>query len=61
MTPADLRALRRAFGLSQEGLGKTLGVSRATICRWEMSNARYPIPEPILKLLHLLQEKARTV
>ncbi len=31
-----IQALRKQHGLSQEGLGERLGVSRQAISRWEM-------------------------
>lgn len=35
MTPIAIRALRRRLGLSQEGFARRLGVSFATVNRWE--------------------------
>lgn len=35
MTPADLRARRKALGLSVEGLAACLGVEGRTVRRWE--------------------------
>ena len=37
-----IQALRKQHGLSQEGLGERLGVSRQAISRWEMDGA---VPE----------------
>ena len=37
-----IQALRKQHGLSQEGLGDRLGVSRQAISRWEMDGA---VPE----------------
>lgn len=39
--PAQRRKLRRRAGLSQGVVGRVLGVSAVTICRWE-SGARAP-------------------
>lgn len=38
-TPAQLRAFRRRFGISQRSLAQTLGVARETLCRWESGAA----------------------
>lgn len=35
MNGSELRQRRRAMGLSQESLGRLLGISRNTIARWE--------------------------
>ena len=35
MTGADLRAARAALGLSQRALATRLGVTQATVWRWE--------------------------
>lgn len=35
MTPADLRAARKALGLSVEGLAALIGVEGRTVRRWE--------------------------
>ena len=35
LTPARLRARRRALGLSQRALAQMLGVSANTLARWE--------------------------
>lgn len=35
MTPADLKALRAATGLTQKALAARLGVIRVTVARWE--------------------------
>lgn len=46
MTPADIRQLRDRFGWTQQDLARYMGVSRATVVRWEMArgepNARNP-------------------
>lgn len=45
-TPDDLRAWRKARGLTQEQLARRLGVSRLAVQSWE--GARRPIP-PMLR------------
>jgi DNA-binding transcriptional regulator YiaG len=42
MTPTDLIAARKALGLSQAALARTLGVSLNTANRWEKGER--PIP-----------------
>lgn len=42
MKPADLKAFRKALGLSQEALAAALGLQRNTVARWE--NGRRAIP-----------------
>ncbi len=35
MTPQELQELRRAAGVSQDGLARKLGMSRNQVQRWE--------------------------
>lgn len=35
MDPSQIKEWRRSLGLTQSGLAKVLGVSRATVNRWE--------------------------
>jgi transcriptional regulator with XRE-family HTH domain len=46
LTPARLRARRQALGLSQEGLGRALGVSAKTVGGWE--RGEQPLANPVL-------------
>lgn len=43
MIPPDVRTLRKALGLSRSELSRFLGVSDATIVRWESNQ---PVSEP---------------
>lgn len=43
MLPPDVRALRKLLGLSRSELSRFLGVSDATIVRWESND---PVSEP---------------
>jgi predicted ATPase/DNA-binding CsgD family transcriptional regulator/DNA-binding XRE family transcriptional regulator len=45
VTPARLASRRRGLGLSQQELGKGLGVSRNTVARWERGALRIGRPE----------------
>src|SRR5262249_4356166 len=51
MTSADLRARRRALGLTQDDLGRCLGIRRNTIARWERGDLA--IGSPLLLRLAL--------
>jgi DNA-binding XRE family transcriptional regulator len=42
MTPTDLIAARKALGLSQAALARTLGVSLNTTNRWEKGERAIP-------------------
>src|SRR5215470_8712741 len=44
--------LRTAIGLTQEGLGNRLGVSRRAVGKWEVGNG-YPKPKHLKELLLL--------
>jgi len=46
MTPAELQATRKRLGLSQDALGKLLGVPQNTISRWELGLV--PIARPAM-------------
>ena len=43
MTPADLKAARKALGLSQRGLAEAIGVSKPSIARWEGGRRAIPL------------------
>jgi DNA-binding transcriptional regulator YiaG len=51
----DLAAIRRRAGLSQEAIGRAVGATRTTVCRWE-SHERQPSGEPAIRLAKLLRE-----
>jgi predicted ATPase/DNA-binding CsgD family transcriptional regulator len=55
MTPAELRAERRALGLTQAALARELGVATNTIARWE--RAEMPIRNP--ELVHAGMQRLR--
>jgi len=40
LTGAQVRQLRTALGVSQAELARSLGYTRAAICRWERSGAQ---------------------
>jgi DNA-binding XRE family transcriptional regulator len=52
MTRQELRALRKAAGLTQGELAKRLGVALNTVSRWETGGAR--ITSPMARLLRLV-------
>lgn len=43
MTPQELKELRRAAGVSQNGLARKLGMSKSQVQRWEYG--RSPISQ----------------
>ena len=58
MTGAALRTIRTRLGLTQEELGKRLGVRKNTVWRWE-TGMRH-IPEPVARLMPYLAKEVRT-
>lgn len=52
---AELRALRRALGLTQTCLAVELGTAKNTIARWERGES--PIRESALRLARVLSER----
>jgi DNA-binding transcriptional regulator YiaG len=51
----DLAAIRRRAKLSQDAIGRAVGVTRVTVCRWE-SGERVPSGDPAVRLARLLRE-----
>lgn len=56
MTGQDLKEWRRKWGLSQEDLGRALGVYRVTITRWETGTRAIPSFLPLA--LEALEHRA---
>ena len=52
MTPLQLRSAIERLGLSQEGLGRFLGVQGRSVRRW--ISGEWPVPKPVAKLLRLM-------
>lgn len=52
MTPDELKAWRKAHGLSQEALSRKLGVDRKTLQRWEWGY--YPVPQYAENMLAMM-------
>ena len=57
MTAAALRTIRTRLGLTQEELGKRLGVRKNTVWRWE-TGMRH-IPEPVARLMPYLAKEVK--
>ena len=57
MTGNELRELRIQLGLTQEELGKRLGVARVTVARWELELRH--IAEPMARLVQYLAKEVR--
>ena len=55
MTPDEIKSLRTALGMSQQALAAALGVSFATVNRWENGKAR-PQGDRIRRLKELLAQ-----
>lgn len=51
----DLAAIRQRVKLSQDAIGRAVGVSRVTVCRWE-SGERSPSGEAAVRLAKLLRD-----
>ena len=58
--PAIARALRQQAGLTQADIAEALGVSRITVCRWELGQ-RVPRGELAVRYLALLRRACETV
>lgn len=59
VSPETLRHLRRRLRLSQTRFGKRLGVTRATVARWEAGVVRIPYAASLL-IAAWEEEVART-
>ena len=55
MTPAALKSAREALGLTQDGLARSFGVSRAMVARWE--GGVYPVPPWVELALNGMKRK----
>lgn len=51
----DLKDIRRRTGLSQEAIGRAVGVTRPTVLRWE-NGERRPSGQAAVRLAQLLRE-----
>jgi DNA-binding transcriptional regulator YiaG len=51
----DLTAIRQRVKLSQDAIGRAVGVSRVTVCRWE-SGERAPSGDAAVRLAKLLRD-----
>ena len=57
VTGKELRETRTSLGLTQEELGKKLGVRENTVWRWE--NEQRHIPELAARLVHYLEKEVK--
>ena len=57
MTGIQFREWRRKLGLSQEAAARVLGISRATVVRWERGD--WPIPPMAVMAVEHLSERLR--
>jgi transcriptional regulator with XRE-family HTH domain len=55
LLPTDLRARRRALGLTQAGLAAELDVSANTVARWERAELQIGHPRRVLHRLEQLE------
>jgi transcriptional regulator with XRE-family HTH domain len=59
VTPAELKRIREALGMTQASLAESLGVTKSAVSRWEAGLRG--IPEPAARLAErLLQERKTT-
>ncbi len=59
LTPSDIAALRRALNITQQELGDLLGVTEATVSRWESTDPakrRKPSYDMLFKLSELAEK-----
>jgi predicted ATPase/DNA-binding CsgD family transcriptional regulator/DNA-binding XRE family transcriptional regulator len=61
LPPDELRARRRALGLSQSALAESLGVTANTVARWERGEQRVGNPERLGAALARLEDSERVV
>jgi transcriptional regulator with XRE-family HTH domain len=59
VTPAELRARRRALGLTQAQLGAELGLAGNTVARWERGDTRIGNPALVRLALERLEGNVR--
>ena len=52
----DIKAIRKALGLSQEAFSELLGVQRETVSHWERG-LHIPLPEIAVRIEALVREK----
>lgn len=57
MTGQELKELRMQLRLTQEELGKRLGVARVTVARWELGLRQ--IAEPMARLVQYLAKEVK--
>jgi DNA-binding transcriptional regulator YiaG len=57
MTPAEVRAARKALGLSQVAMAQVVGVTPRTITHWEAGSRN--VPEPAARLIRSLENARR--
>jgi DNA-binding transcriptional regulator YiaG len=57
MTGKQVRAKRRALGLTQDAFAKRVGVHHVTVSRWETEAVK--VPEPVARLIRLLRRARR--
>ena len=55
MTPARIKSIRQELRLSQEALARELGISAATVNRWE--NGRNRPGQMATRLILMMEEK----
>ncbi len=58
VTPAELKRIRSALGLTQAAFAAELGVYRETVARWEIGTRR--IAEPVARLARRLLREAKS-
>ena len=58
IAPTRLAAIRRALALSQEGMARLLGVSFASVNRWEQPGATSP-RGPVLEIYRAMDAALR--
>jgi transcriptional regulator with XRE-family HTH domain len=58
VTGNELREIRTRLGLTQEELGKRLGVRKMTVWRWEHEYRH--IPELATRLIQYIEKEVRT-
>ena len=56
MSPAELRETRVALGLTQEALARELGVTGATVYRWEAGTIGIARPEWLAVMLEAVRK-----
>lgn len=55
MSPDSIKQMRLQLNLTQQQFAKRLGVTRATVSRWELKSGRYPVHAAYRRLIEQIR------